>query len=108
MRALIIRADGTFNEAHIRKGYKETERLVHGSFECVTLDELESMVMFLNERGKIDHLLPNYQATRVLRSFYRTQDIIVGDVVIKGLDNEGESCDLTDEQIAKLIHILEE
>ena len=108
MKAIVIKSDGTFFIEQIRKGYREKRKLVGGDIECITLDTDFKMQMIINETGKLDHLPHNELATNIFRSYFVTADWIAGDVVICGCDNEGASCDLTDEQIAEIeekVHI---
>lgn len=107
MRALIIRTDSTYDDISIRKGLSQIKKIVQGDFECITLDDNFSMTMFINETGKLKSLPKNELATKIYRSFFRTTDYIAGDVVIKGMDDEGETCDLTDKQMTELIKLLE-
>ena len=102
MKAIVIKTDGTFSIEQIRKGYREKMKLVGGDFECITLDADFKMQMFINETGKLDHLPHNEFATEIFRSYFATADWIAGNAVICGCDNEGSSCDLTDDQIAEI------
>jgi hypothetical protein len=78
---------------------------VGGWIEMVRLErELEGVILWVNEEGKIDGLPYNDLATLVWEMSYGQTDIIVGNAVLTGdTDDEGETLSLTDEQVAKVI-----
>lgn len=87
------------------KEYEFLSNSVGGWIEMVRLErELEGMIIWVNEEGKIDGLPYNDQATLVWELSYGQTDIIVGNAVITGdTDEEGETTSLTDEQVAKVV-----
>lgn len=65
-----------------QKGFtlKELQELVQGSIEVIPLGTKSLMV--INEDGKILELPYNEKATQIYRTYYTTNDFIVGDVLI--------------------------
>lgn len=51
---------------------------------------------YCNDLGKFENLTPNVRATRFLASVARhnSRDLIAGDVLIVGVDDEGETVDV--------------
>ncbi len=86
--AEIIKTDGTRMDAVPANGtdfsLEEMQKIVGGLVEIIDLDEDKCIV--LNEEGKIDDLPFNEEATKIFRSYFKTGDYIVGDVLI--CDNE--------------------
>lgn len=62
--------------------------------------------MYVNESGKLDRLLINHLATRINRSYLKTDDFIVDNAVICACDSKGEAYDLTEEQINEILKLL--
>ena len=62
--------------------------------------------MYVNESGKLDRLLINHLATRIYRSYLKTDDFIVDNAVICACDSKGEDYDLTEEQINEILELL--
>jgi hypothetical protein len=100
----------TLGEVAVAEMPSETEynflnTSVGGWIEMVRLErELEGVILWVNEEGKIDGLPYNDLATLVWEMSYGQTDIIVGNAVLTGdTDDEGETLSLTDEQVAKVI-----
>ena len=108
IRTIIINANGEYEAAEIKKGHRSLELIVGGDIEGLTFAGHTDFIMFLNETGKITGLPVNWRATVFALEFTEKIDFINGDVVICGLDEEGDSCDLTDEQVGKFMRILNE
>ena len=102
MKAILITTDGCLSVEQIRKGLPAKRKIVSGDIECITLDRDFKMQMFINEAGKLEHRPLNEMATAVFRSYFDTDDGIAGNVLICGVDNEGSSCNLTEEQIKEI------
>lgn len=100
MKAFIIKADGDSSVNEIDGSYESIKELVGGDAEYVTLDTRLSLCC--NEMGKAYHLPFNEKATQVMRYYLTTEDWIAGDAVIYGIDEMGDSCSLSDEQILKI------
>lgn len=107
MRVVIISGDKA-EVMEIKPGLKEKRRIVQGNIECISLDVNFTLQMFINEEGKIKNFRHNDIATKVYRAYIKTQDWIAGDVVICGCNLAGDCCDLTDEQIGKIMKIIGE
>lgn len=103
IKAIIIKPD-TYTIQDIKPGYKTTDKLVGGDSEYVTLSP--GLTLVCNATGKLDNLAKNPLATRVLRTYLNTPDYIAGTAVVYGLNGEGDSCSLTDDQIKALESIL--
>ncbi len=108
IRTIIISANGEYEVADIKKGHRTLKLLVEGDVEGLTFAGHTDFIMFLNETGKITGLPVNSKATIFSLEFTEKVDFINGDVVICGLDKDGDSCDLTDEQITAFMKILDE
>lgn len=108
IRTIIINANGEYEVADIKKGHRSLELIVGGGIEGLTFAGHTDFIMFLNETGKITGLPVNSLASIFSLEFVEAIDFINGDVVICGLDEEGDSCDLTDEQIKDFMGILDE
>ncbi len=82
--AEIIKTDGTRTDAVPANGtdfsLKEMQKIVGGLVQIIDLDESKCIV--LNEEGKLDDLPFNEEATKLFLSYFRTNDYIVGDVLI--------------------------
>lgn len=82
------------------------QKQVGGYIEVIDVNDYEEpdMSMWLNEEGKIERLPFNPRATALARGYIMPGDVIVGDVVMTGgVDHEGESTGLTEEQVAMLL-----
>ena len=100
IRALIIKANGDYAVREIEKGYKAVNEIVCGDSEYVTLTT--GLSLACNEMGKAYHLPVNERATAVYKAYLNTPDWIAGDAVIYGLDEMGDSCSLSEEQIIEI------
>lgn len=98
MKALLVKANGYVEYVEIRKGLPALNKAVGGYIEAITLDSKLTMTMFINEAGKINKLPFNKFATDIYRAYLPTNDYVAGDAIILGLDEEGGSCTLTEEQ----------
>jgi len=82
-------------------GLNELEQLqqaVGGYVQAVNLND--DVTLWCNEEGKIHGLPHNAMAQRLWdRTFGADTDHIVGDVVLTGLADDGETTGLTDEQM---------
>ena len=107
IRAIIVKTNGKYEVAEVPKGYRSLEMIVGGDIEGLTFAGHTDFIMFLNETGKITDLPVNSKATIFSLEFTEKIDLINGDVVICGLDEEGDSCDLTDEQVSDFMKILD-
>ena len=108
MRTIVLKTDGTFQETEIQTGVKPLEQVIGGPLEGLTFAGHTDFILYLNETGKIQNLPPNTQAILFCLEFVEEIDLIRGDAVICGLDTEGASCDLTDEQVEMFMNILQD
>ena len=104
MKAFIIKSDGECSLTEIKRGYKITNKIVGGDSEYVSLTTRLSLCC--NDMGKVYHLPLNEKATKIMRSYLSTEDWIAGDAVIYGIDEMGDSCSLSDEQISEISVII--
>ena len=102
MKAVVITTDGCLSVEQVRKGLQAKRKIVSGDIECITLDRDFKMQMFINEAGKLEHRPINEMATSVYRSYFVADDWIAGNALICGVDSEGASCALTEEQIKEI------
>lgn len=101
-KAVVIKTDGTKEvvEFEIGNSYDLLSASVGGWIECVSL-RTRNADMWVNEEGKLNGLPQNPHATALWVEEYGTTDIIVGNIIITGgVDNEGETLGLSDEQVS--------
>jgi hypothetical protein len=81
--------------------YKTLSDGVGGLIECVAMSE--QMDLWCNEEGKNEGRELNPLATRLFQEAHGQIDYIAGDAVITGgIDDDGNSLGLTDEQIDEI------
>ena len=104
---LVIKTDthGKYEIKDIKKGIKVLEEEIGGEIEGVTFAGRTDMILFLDEMGKADDDLVNCLATMVILNYSNVIEIVNGDAIICGLDEEGNACSLSDEQIEELLYI---
>lgn len=108
MKVLIIKADGEFirTEFSPHTVGNQINHHVGGLFTCVGVGNADDMVMYVHDEGLLLDLPTNYVACVL------TGQVIAGDVVIIGENENGESIDipefmLTDEterRLQKFVH----
>lgn len=87
--------------------YEELSAGVGGYVEALGLDCVDGVVMWLNEEGKLFGLAPNPAAhALVADAGLAPGDVIVGDVVLTGMNSDGDAVALSDEQVAALMALL--
>ena len=106
IKVIVISVGEQPNVCEIKEGYEEKCRIVNGDIECITLDDKFEKVMYINESGKLDGLPINHVATQIYRHYLPTDDFIAGNAVICACDSEGDTCDLTQEQINEILGLL--
>ena len=102
MKVIIIKTDGTLAIENIRKGLEAKRKVVGGDLESISLDDQLSMIMYVNEIGKLQMLPRNEIATSIIQSYLPTEDWVAGNALICGCDSMGASCDLTEDQIQEI------
>jgi hypothetical protein len=88
--------------------YNFLSAAVGGWIEMVTLvDNLDGIILWVNEEGKIDQLDYNPLATTIWETCFGFTDVIVGNVVLTGgSDEDGETLPLTDEQVQAILALV--
>ena len=81
--------------------------IVGGDIEGLTFAGHSDFILFINEIGKIIGLPVNTLASVFSLEFVSEIPMIYGNAVICGLDEEGVTCDLTDEQVEQFTQILD-
>lgn len=108
-RAITLSTSGevSVKEFEVGNSYDTISAGVGGWIECVHLPSLGGMDMWVNEEGKLNGLPRNLLATAIWTIEYGVTDVIVGNVVFTGgVDDEGETLGLSDEQLAELQKLL--
>lgn len=76
------------------------QNAVDGWVQAVDINE--RLTMWMNEEGKLDGLPFNGIATGLFQARFGKIDIIMGNAVLTGgVDDEGETIGLTEEQVAQ-------
>lgn len=84
---------------------KVLQSAVGGWVEAIDLND--EVTMWVNEEGKLEGLPTHAPATRFYQTTFNTQDWIAGNIILTGgVDDEGDTLGLTDEQIEKYSFIL--
>ena len=100
MLVLVIEPNKTPYMKKIKDSYKDTKEIVGGYIEAIRLRE--DIVMWLNEEGKLIPLEPNIAMVHD----EELVDIVMGNVVIAGVNEEGDTIGLTDEMLSYISKIL--
>ena len=83
--AKIIKTDGTEIEVSPKNGtdfsLEEMQKVVCGFMEVYYINNYND-ILIINEEGKLYNLPYNKTATELFRKAYRTDDYIVGDVLV--------------------------
>lgn len=99
IRAMIIKTDT--DEAAILEKFpaslESMQAVVGGYLDALRVSH--SITIWLNEEGKINGLAPNFY---LLDQEGKPYDTVVGDVLITGTDEEGETVGLTDEEFEEI------
>jgi hypothetical protein len=81
---------------------KVLQDAVGGWVEAVDLSA--DLTMWCNEEGKLDGSILNVKATEQFREVFGAVDAIMGDVIFTGgVDDEGDTMGLTDDQVLRLL-----
>lgn len=88
----------------IENSLKSLQSYVDGYIEVIRPFDDEDVVMILNEEGKINGLSPN---RTLMDENGDVIDIIAGDFLIAGVDDEGEFTSLNEAQIRKYMKMFE-
>jgi hypothetical protein len=103
-RAVIIKADGTKSvvQFEVGKSYQLLSDTVDGMIDCVRLPSREAD-MWVNDEGKLLGLPQNPIATALWADDYGVTDVILGDVILTNVNNEGDTVGLSNEQVEGLL-----
>ncbi len=99
-KAVVISTDGHKGvvEFEFRKCYELLTNAVGGMIECVGLKDAD---LWCNENGIAEGLELNMIASAIYSEAFNASNPILGNVIITGgVDAEGETLGLTDEQVA--------
>ena len=107
IRAIILRSNMEYEVTYIKKPSESLKSIVGGDIEGLTFAGHTDFILFINEIGKIIELPVNALASVFSLEFVSEIPMIYGNVVISGLDEDGDICDLTDEQVRKFSKILD-
>ena len=99
IRGLLVKPDERPEIIEFKEGYRELQKLVHGNFEMPFL--FNDVDVVINEEGKMNGMPPN----RYLYYDGSLVDIIFGNIVIVGSDENGETVSLTNDKIIKYMDI---
>jgi hypothetical protein len=99
IRAMVVKADSealTVTE-HFEHSLENLQKAVGGYIEAVRITD--SIVMWVNEEGKLNDLAPNFNLNGVGDMLL---DVVVGDVVITGCNGEGDTLSLSYDNVEEL------
>jgi hypothetical protein len=108
MKAILIKENGETELINISKKMtlEELQKQVDGYIEWITINSKNNTGYYVNEEGKfnkgMNELATKWWYWNILSerdSLKGFNDFISGDVVYMKIDEEGEDCSLTDEEI---------
>jgi len=108
MKAILIKENSEIEVINISKKMtlEELQEQVDGYIEWITIDPKNNTGYYVNEEGKfnkgMNDLATKWWYWNILKerdSLKGINDFISGDVVYMKIDEEGEDCSLTDEEI---------
>jgi hypothetical protein len=99
IRVMLVKADSDVLTVtdHFEHSLENMQKAVGGYIEAVRVTD--DIVMWLNEEGKLNDLEPNFNLNGVGGLAI---DVVVGDVVITGTNEEGDTTSLTAENVEEL------
>jgi hypothetical protein len=107
---VVIKADGTLERLDLSESEQELKSLQNAVGGYVQVIELEDdFTMWVNEEGKLLNLPVNEIATVIWEvRFGLDTDIICGDVVFTGgMDEDGETLNISEANIQRLAELVE-
>lgn len=107
MEVMVLRANGEWSFEKIRRGGAAIRKLLGGGLEWVEMGDIH-LAAYCHGEGKFLGMPENELVGFLRDERLQGQDWIAGTVVITGMNNEGDSCDLTAEQKDHLQKKLEE
>lgn len=106
-KALFVKVEGELEvwEFSPEQEYDAIKQAVGGWIEGVDLPT-QNARLWVNEEGKLNGLPVNPNATLLWETNYGATDVIVGNVLITGgIDDNGDTVSLTDEQIVSIFNL---
>ena len=100
IKGLIVRPGKKPEVIEFEKGYRNLQKLVEGNFEMPYI--FDDVDIVINEEGKLNGSLPN----KYIYYDNRLVDILFGNILIVGSDEEGETVSLSEDKIRKYTEIL--
>lgn len=91
-KVIVVPVGGAPKVETIAKGLEAMQQIVGGYIENVTLED--GIGLICNEEGKLHKLPENRTITEI-------QDVVRGDFFISRFNDEGETVDVTPEDVAK-------
>lgn len=99
IRVVLVEAGN--NEIKVINSWEDSldnlQRFVGGYVQAIRVNS--SITLWINEEGKQMGLEPNFY---LVKEDGKPYDMVVGNVLIAGTDDEGDSASLTDEEIQEL------
>jgi len=95
-----------------KEAYDKISEAVGGYIEAVRIHR--DLILYCNEEGKLDGLLPNLSATRLVRAFAMMvdadwPDFLVGNVVVVGTEEDNaDDTGVSDEWLSILTALLQD
>jgi hypothetical protein len=84
----------------IANDFRALQAIVGGAFDMPSMPGMKNVNLVCNDTGKLVHLPANI--------YWGDTDIICGDLLIVGSNEEGESISLTEKQIGQALKFIEE
>lgn len=100
IRGILVKPNEKPQIIEFKEGYKELQRLVEGTFEMPYI--FDDVDVVINDEGKYNGSEPN----KMLYYNGKLIDIIFGNILLVGSNNEGETISLTEEQTEKYMKIM--
>lgn len=100
IRGILVKPNELPQIIEFKEGYKELQKLVEGNIEMPYF--FDDVDIVINEEGKLNGSLPN----KLIYVGDELVDIVYGNIVLVGSNDEGETISLTSKQITKYMTIM--
>lgn len=100
IRGILVKPNELPQIIEFKEGYKELQKLVEGCFEMPYF--FDDVDIVINEEGKLNGSLPN----KLIYVGDELVDIVYGNILLVGSNDEGETISLTPKQITKYMTIM--
>lgn len=110
MRAIIAMTNGALEVKNFEPGesYGMIKEAVDGYFDCIRIPSI-GVDIWVNDEGKLLELDPNPFGTALWVHEYGMTDMVCGNIIITGgVDEDGETIGLTQEQVDAMFHAVDE